>query len=375
MSSHIVFQLLQLGYKVRGTVRNPANDASWSQLKTFVNILYPGDAVEQHIEMVRGDLLNDDQAHWNTIVEGVDYVIHTASPFRITMSEKELVDTACRGTELVLKAVGTNGQNVKKVVLTSSVASVMVGHPLEKQNAGPMGSETWSNEPETHGYELSKLKAERMAWDLSKQNGFKLDTVCPGLIMGPGTAEPHTKCQSSDSLWAITENTMMFGADLGIAVCDVRDVAELHIRCAVGNRKAETGMRYIVACDDACDFTMMKCAAISNTMLRGNSGYKPATKELPTFLVKALSFVVPDLKGSVAWIGNKSVVSNAEAKKDTGIVFRPVGPSVEDHVKFMFQFGKDPKGYPQENIDDCILYPGVPLTKISAVANFQKTQA
>ncbi|XP_016493688.1 cinnamoyl-CoA reductase-like SNL6 isoform X2 [Nicotiana tabacum] len=34
-------------------------------------------------------------------------------------------------------------------------------------------------------YALGKLKAERVAWNVAKESGFKLATICPGLVTGP----------------------------------------------------------------------------------------------------------------------------------------------------------------------------------------------
>uniref|UniRef100_A0A1U7XTZ6 Tetraketide alpha-pyrone reductase 1-like n=1 Tax=Nicotiana sylvestris TaxID=4096 RepID=A0A1U7XTZ6_NICSY len=34
-------------------------------------------------------------------------------------------------------------------------------------------------------YALGKLKAERVAWNAAKESGFKLATICPGLVTGP----------------------------------------------------------------------------------------------------------------------------------------------------------------------------------------------
>lgn len=34
-------------------------------------------------------------------------------------------------------------------------------------------------------YALGKLKAEKVAWEIAEDTGFKLATICPALITGP----------------------------------------------------------------------------------------------------------------------------------------------------------------------------------------------
>lgn len=34
-------------------------------------------------------------------------------------------------------------------------------------------------------YALGKLKAERVACNIARESGFKLATICPGLVTGP----------------------------------------------------------------------------------------------------------------------------------------------------------------------------------------------
>ncbi|CAE6377577.1 unnamed protein product [Rhizoctonia solani] len=61
-------------------------------------------------------------------VKGVHGIAHTASPFHYDSEDpKEIIDPAVRGTTGILESVNKYGSMVKRVVITSSVASVTDG--------------------------------------------------------------------------------------------------------------------------------------------------------------------------------------------------------------------------------------------------------
>ena len=57
---------------------------------------------------------------------GVDYVLHTASPFQLQVSDaqRDLVDPALLGTENVINSA-LKVDSVKRIVVTSSVAAIL----------------------------------------------------------------------------------------------------------------------------------------------------------------------------------------------------------------------------------------------------------
>lgn len=120
IATHIVKQLLDSGYRVRGTVRSLQNEKKVAPLRKL------GDAskVRFEIELVEADLL--DEASWPRAVAGCTYVIHTASPFPVEVprNESELIKPAVDGTLNVFRACVQEGSTVKRVVLTSSVAAI-----------------------------------------------------------------------------------------------------------------------------------------------------------------------------------------------------------------------------------------------------------
>lgn len=105
-------------------------------------------------------------------------MLHTASPFYSQDgSEEKLVVPAVQGTQNVLASCNKNG--VKKVALTASTACVYVVYGTTAEDHVFTDAD-WSPEDllreKENWYCLSKVKAEKMAWEMSKAEGcsFKL---------------------------------------------------------------------------------------------------------------------------------------------------------------------------------------------------------
>ena len=109
---HVVDQFLRAGHHVRGSVRALDDEKKVAPVrKLSQNGVYP-------LELVEADLL--DAASWTIAVQGVDIVVHVASPFYMNpnSSDEEIIKPALEGTLNVLKAAQQAG--VKRVVVTSS---------------------------------------------------------------------------------------------------------------------------------------------------------------------------------------------------------------------------------------------------------------
>jgi nucleoside-diphosphate-sugar epimerase len=122
-------------------------------------------------------------------------VIHTASPFHfnVTDVQKELLDPAVIGTTGILKSIKKSAPSVKRVVITSSFASIVDGskgsrpdHTYSEADWNPITKEQAVENP-SNGYRASKTFAERAAWDFVEKEkpNFTLATMCPPLVLGP----------------------------------------------------------------------------------------------------------------------------------------------------------------------------------------------
>ncbi|MEP6896799.1 MAG: NAD-dependent epimerase/dehydratase family protein, partial [Chloroflexota bacterium] len=156
---HCIIQLLEQGYRVRGTLRSMNRE---NELRATIARFVQAD---ERLAFIQADLLKDDG--WTEAVSGCDYVLHIASPFpfEVPEDENELIRPAKEGTLRVLRAAANNG--VKRVVLTSSVAAISAGYPREKTH---FDEKDWSlsDSPTIGAYPKSKTLAERAAWEFIK---------------------------------------------------------------------------------------------------------------------------------------------------------------------------------------------------------------
>jgi nucleoside-diphosphate-sugar epimerase len=181
LATHIVKQLLELGCRVRGTVRSVKDEKKCEPLrKLAVN-------PKHELELVEADLQNEQS--WLSAVKGCTYVVHTASPVpnKVLDDENDVIRPAVDGVLNVFKAAVQEGTQVKRVVLTSSLASVagdqyMTDHVYSESD--------FSAAADANGYIKSKILAEKAAWDFvgerkkANQSCFELVVINPGYIAG-----------------------------------------------------------------------------------------------------------------------------------------------------------------------------------------------
>jgi len=239
IACEVISQLIEKGYQVRTTVRK-IDSLNGQELKS----LFPS------VELFEADLL--EPGSFDRCFEGVDFVLHTASPFLSTFNDpqKDLVDPAVNGTLNVLHSIEKNlyGDNptIKRVVVTSSVAAVV--HQI------PPDDRVWSEDDWNTGssltagpYRLSKYLAEKAAWDWAKgkEDKVKLLTVNPSFVLGAPKMN-RADAESVKTLKKILDGTMKAtGAGNGcFGMVDVRNVAAAHIACL---EKENASGRYIVS--------------------------------------------------------------------------------------------------------------------------------
>lgn len=251
VATRVVQRLLTLGYKVRGTVRSLENTDKVAPLKS----LFPA------LELFEADLLSGEDAFVKAM-EGCRYVIHTASPFKLNVSDpvKELVEPAVKGTEAVFKAAAK--AKVAKIVVTSSVAAIGPGMAWFEDAAADrekvFTEEDWNTTDEPvdggRGYRHSKTKAEQKAWELGKELGIDVAVINPSFVIGPPLSS-RTDGESVNFIKGMLDGTFKEKAAKGelkgirLCVVDVRDVAAAHV--AAMEKDAADGKRFIVSSERA----------------------------------------------------------------------------------------------------------------------------
>ncbi|XP_025813623.1 cinnamoyl-CoA reductase 1-like isoform X2 [Panicum hallii] len=215
IGSWIVKLLLERGYAVRGTVRNP-DDAKNAHLRAL-----PGAA--ERLALCRADLL--DYEALRAAVAGCHGVFHTASP----VTDDPMVEPAVRGTRHVIDAAAEAG-TVRRVVLTSSIGAVAMD-PGRAPDA-VVDESCWSDldfcKSTRNWYCYGKAAAERAAWEAAAARGVDLVAVVPVLVQGPAL-QPAVNASLAHVLKYLDGSVATF-ANAVQAYVHVRDVADAHVR-------------------------------------------------------------------------------------------------------------------------------------------------
>ncbi|XP_058225315.1 phenylacetaldehyde reductase-like isoform X1 [Rhododendron vialii] len=222
IASWLVNLLLQRGYTVKASVRNPNDQRKIEHLLAL-------DGAKERLHLFQADLL--EEGSFDSIVDGCEGVFHTASPvqFSVTDPQAELIDPAVKGTINVLRSCA-KVPSVKRVVLTSSMAAVAYNRNM--LSPGVLVDETWFSDPSfckesKLWYQLSKTLAEQAAWKFAKEYGIDMVTINPGWVIGP-LLQPTVNLTVEVFLNLI--NGAKSFPNATYRWTDVRDVANAHIQ-------------------------------------------------------------------------------------------------------------------------------------------------
>ncbi|KAL5706897.1 Tetraketide alpha-pyrone reductase 1 [Ranunculus cassubicifolius] len=222
VASWLVKRLLLSGYHVKGTVRDPGNHKKLAHLWKL-------EGAKERLEVVKADLM--EEGSFDDAIMGCEGVFHTASPVLGPKSDPqtEILDPAVNGTLNVLKSCKKNPQ-LKRVVLTSSSSTVRVRDDINP--AIPLDESSWSSTQLCQRlkiwYPLSKIMAEKAAWDFAQENGIDLVTILPTFIIGPSL--PSDLCSTaSDVLALLKGDTEKFSWHGRMGYIHIDDVALSHI--------------------------------------------------------------------------------------------------------------------------------------------------
>lgn len=298
---HTIIQLLQQGYKVRATLRTLSREAEVREtIAKHVDI-------NDRLEIVTADLMQD--MGWGEAMQGVEYVLHIASPFPLfePSHEDELIVPAMQGTLRVLRMAHQG--KIKRVVQVSSVAAVTAGHSAENRT---FNEEDWSiTENNIGAYSKSKTLAERAAWDFingtENTNKMEMVSINPPLIFGPVLNKDFPT--SAEMI-----RTFMLGQVPGVGrikvdIVDVRDVASAII-LAMNTREA-AGNRFLVPAGTIWlkDLTHI----LYNEY--GQRGYKIPRIVFPSFIIKLLALFDKKIALVVRNLDWEYTLSNEKAER------------------------------------------------------------
>lgn len=306
IAKHIVLQLLEAGYSVRGTVRDLARGAEVSEaVRPHVS---DADNLDQRLTFVALDLSSD--AGWTEAMAGVDVLMHTASPFPMVQPENEedLIRPAVDGTLRALRAAYAAG--VTRVVLTSSTAAIS-GSDLPPGDTA-FDETNWTNptDPQTSPYVRSKTLAEKAAWDFVRDEApeMQLTAINPGYVLGaPLDKNFATSIQVIERLLQGKDPML---PNFGFGTVDVQDVAEMHVKSI---ELPQTYGQRIMTVDKFLSFS-----EIAQAIKSAHPDRKIVTRVAPNFVIRFLGLFDPAIKSIVPSLGRVDKMDNTRAKETLG---------------------------------------------------------
>ncbi|MFN3169633.1 MAG: SDR family oxidoreductase [Hyphomicrobiales bacterium] len=316
IAKHIILQLLNAGYNVRGSVRSLSRGDE--VIAAVTPHLDDADKLDDRLSFVALDLGKDEG--WDGIMDGCEALLHTASPFPLAQpkNDEEVIRPAVDGTVRALKSA--QGSGIERVVLTSSAVAVMYSELPAGRDTYDEGD--WSEDfhPTQNAYGRSKTHAEKAAWAFvaNENPGMKLTTINPVLVLGPALDKNYgTSLQVAERIFSGKDPMQ---PRFGLPIVDVRDVAAMHVKALSMPKSA--GQRILAA----EGFLWMK--DIAATMKSAYPDRPIKSREAPDFMIKLMALFDSDIKTIIPQLGVPKNVSNQRARDVLGIDFIPARDAI-----------------------------------------------
>ncbi|KAL6858980.1 hypothetical protein ACP4OV_017982 [Aristida adscensionis] len=299
IASWLVKRLLESGYHVLGTVRDPGNHKKVAHLWDLAG-------AKERLELVKADLL--EEGSFDDAVMACEGVFHTASPI-ITNSDskEEMLNAAINGTLNVLRSCKKNPL-LKRVVLTSSSSTVRIKGEAELPPNVSLDETSWSSIPFCESlkiwYAVAKILAEKLAWEFAKENNIDLVVVLPTFVIGPNLS-PELGPTASDVLGLFQGETGKFTVYGRMGYVHIDDVATCHI---LAYETAGAQGRYI------CNSAVLDVNDLVSLLAKRFPSY-PIPKSLPNVY------------------GEQSYGFNTSKARGLGVEFKGVEEMFDDAVR------------------------------------------
>ena len=286
VASWLVKRLLDDGFRVHATVRDPRDPAKTSHLEAIAQDS-PGT-----LSLFRADLL--DRGSFDQAMSDCDLVFHTASPLIVRGVDdpvRDLIEPATEGTRNVLEAANRT-PSVRRVVLTSSIVAVY-GDAADLRD---------------------------------------LVAVNPGLVLGPGLS-PHTKAEGVLVMRDFGSGYYRFGApELEFAIVDVRDVADAHLRAGF---MPEASGRHILVSET------LSVIEIAGVLRRHFGDAFPLPRNTVS---RSVALMLAPRRGIPLAVARRNLgfplrFDNSRARAALGLAFRPAAKSVVEHFQQLLDDG------------------------------------
>jgi len=238
LGSHITQQLLEKGYRVRGTAR--------AAKVSFTKNLFASYGDKFEVAQVNDTAVDDISEH----LKGVDIVIHAAAPLPSVADPKVMVHGSVEGSLNIIRQAEKAG--IKKVIYTSSI--VTVSNPsgsLTENDWNPMTEEEALASPPFVAYAGAKTVAERAVWKFADEHkNIDITAINPPYMFGPfvpGFDIPkpdYAVISTNIHIYQFLTPKGNFVPSPGYA--DIRDVARIHVEALNSPPESAVGRKRLI---------------------------------------------------------------------------------------------------------------------------------
>lgn len=323
VGTHVVRELLERGYRVRGTVRDTSQEEKTAHLYRLAEgSAYP-------LELVSANLM--DEGAFDEAFAGCDYICHVAASVRLTAKDpqREIVDVALEGTRNALRSAAKAG-TVQRFVLTSSVAAV---YNIEPRPGYTYTERDWTEDAtlEESPYPLAKTQSEQAAWSFVRDESpsFDLVSINPAYVMGPMYTRGHLR-SSPALLRDIFTGKFPMCPQFNFGIVDVRDVADAHVNAL---EIPEASGRYLLYNEP------MWVKDMALAMRKAFPKQKKIPRfNMPNFVMYGVAMFDKRINFSFLRrnLGQINAVDNRKSIAELGITYRPKEQSIVDSCQAMF---------------------------------------
>ena len=228
VGSHLLYDLLQKGYRVKALKRQQSNVAQVK--KTFKIYTANADELFRQIEWIDGELL--DFKFMSEAIDGCSQVYHVAAVVSFSRADK---------ADMMRINVG-GAANIVNVCIEKNIPLCYVSSiaSLGRSESGGLITENdkWQTADGRSAYSYSKYKAEMEVWRGIAER-LQAVIVNPAVILGPGD-----RTKGSSKFFSQVYKGLRFHTPGITAFVDVRDVS----RCMIQLMEQERfGERYILS--------------------------------------------------------------------------------------------------------------------------------
>ncbi|KAJ4971968.1 hypothetical protein NE237_005067 [Protea cynaroides] len=249
IGSWLVMKLLQRGYFVNATVRDPGN---LKKVKHLLDLPHS----DTRLKLWKADLV--DEGSFDEPIQGCTGVFHVATPmdFESQDPENEVIKPAVNGMLNIMRSC-LKAKTVRRVVFTSSAGTVNV----QEEQLSEYDETKWSDLEFIRAkkmtgwmYFASKILTEKAAWEFAEQNNMDLITIIPTLVVGPFIM-PSMPPSLTTALALITGNEAHYSILKQIQFVHLDDLCNSHIFLF---EHPEAKGRYICSSHQATIFDLAK---------------------------------------------------------------------------------------------------------------------